>query len=116
MVHSTLAAETLALVEGLDVAITIQEMIQENCGARLNIKAYSDNIFMLESVKSLKNVSEKRLRLDIGYIRETVEKNSVELFFISSNDQIADVSTKYNKNLVEKFKKKVLVCPQQKEN
>ena len=98
-VHSTLAAESLAMSTGIDAAIYLGSMLSEiyfhNMKNVFPIDVYTDNKSLQENVCSTKQVKEKRLRVTIAEIRESLERkyiNSIQ--WISSNDQLADCLTK----------------------
>ena len=105
VVHSTLAAEALAMVDGLDNAIALKHMIFEVTGYNLPISAFTDSKSLLDSVNSLKNVKEKRLRVEICYIREAVGNESVKLLYCTSNTQLADCLTKSTKCGMENLRR-----------
>ena len=108
VVHSTLGAELLALVDGLDVCINLSEQLNFYLGKNIRIKVLIDNKSLKDSLNSLKNVSEKRLRVDIAYVRDAIEKYSIEVCHVSTSFQLADSLTKYNKTNLEKFKSIIL--------
>ena len=97
---STLAAETLAMVDGLDEAIFISKMISEVHGIqdysdkKIPIKCYTDNKSLFDNINSTKSVSEKRLRIDIASIREMLVDKEVDIRWIPSKLQLADCLTK----------------------
>ena len=64
VVKSTIAAETLALVDGLDMA-------------RIPICCYIDNKSLFGNIYSTKLVDEKRLRIDIASIRQVIDRGEV---------------------------------------
>ena len=106
VVHGTLSSETIALVEGLDIAITIRDQIQEVTTFKLDIDCFTDSRSLLDSVKSLKNVSERRLRVDIAGIRELAENGDIKLYFVDTGSQFADILTKYSRTRALAFKRK----------
>ena len=97
MAHSTLTAETLALCDAIDAVINLRDMLHEIIGHKLIIRCFVDNKSLVDSVKSLKNPQEKRLRTDIASIRESVATEHVELTHVSSGMQFADCLTKNSK-------------------
>ena len=81
----TIAAETLSLSEGCDLAMYINKLVSEflfNDGKQLNIIAYIDNQSLYDAVHTLKQTLEKQLLLDISAIREMVEKNEIDITWI----------------------------------
>jgi hypothetical protein len=78
VIRSTLAAETLALAEGIDNSIFLCTLLAElmyGCKpypAIFPIECHTDCNSLYEALKSVKSVSEKRLRLDITSIKELI--------------------------------------------
>ena len=74
VVHSTLAAKTLALTEAAEQGFYIRAILTELLGLHdkkcLSINAITDNQLLLNSSKSTKTVDDKRLLIDISCIRE----------------------------------------------
>ena len=78
VVKSTIAAEALSLQTGLDVAVYLRDIIAEVTGvARLTIAAYVDNRSVVEAVHSTKMVADKRLRIDIGAIKQSLQDGEI---------------------------------------
>ena len=95
VIHSTLAAERLALVTAIDSAIFIRAQIQEITGILLPVICYSDNKSLINAVGSTKPVSEKRLRIDVASIAESLEKGEIEsILWIRTGYQLAKCHTK----------------------
>jgi len=64
VVKSTLAAEALSLVEGLDACYFVRSMLQEMFRVKdIPIKCFTDNKSLCQNIHSTKLISEKRLRL-----------------------------------------------------
>ena len=98
-VHSTLAAESLAMVEGIDAAIYLGSMLTEiymnNLQNKVPIITYIDNKSLLDNVQSTKQMKEKRLRVTIAEIREAIEKKHItEIKWVPTQMQLADSLTK----------------------
>ena len=94
-VSSTLSAETLALNDALDDAeylkYLISEIYHDNVReSKIPILAYIDNKSLDESLRSTKQVQEKRLR--IQRMLESEEIN--EINWIPSKENLADGLTK----------------------
>jgi len=80
VVRSTIAAEALSLQEGLEDALYLRRHIEDLLGlsARtIPITAFVDNKSVVEAIHSTKLVDDKRLRLDIGAIRESLRLKDV---------------------------------------
>ena len=110
IVHSTLSAEALALVDALDCAILLRDQLLEMSLFSLSIRCYIDNQSLLDSINSLKNVAEKRLRVDISYIREVVAKECVDVKHVNSTEQLADGFTEASKSAVDRLFNKLNYC------
>ena len=77
VVKSTLAAETLVVSDAVDVSYYLGRMLSEILFTISNknvipIVIYVDNYSIFENIKSTKNVTEKRLRIDIASLKELI--------------------------------------------
>ena len=100
VVKSTIAAETLALVDGLYMAYYIGSIISEllfrkvRCNV-IPIDCYIDNKSLYDNIHSTKLVHEKRLRIDIASIKEMVQEGVIKkLEWVPNHWQLADSLTK----------------------
>ncbi|CAG2217386.1 unnamed protein product [Mytilus edulis] len=81
-IRSTLASEALALADGIDCATSLatlyNELVFNKCTTEggITVRCVIDNKDLFEAVHSKKNVSEKRLRLEISCIKEMIQKES----------------------------------------
>ena len=78
VVRSTIAAEALSLQEGLESGFYYRSMIENILSIASNtipIVAYVDNKSVIEAVYSTKLVDDKRLRVDIAAISESLARN-----------------------------------------
>ena len=99
VVRSTLAAEALSLQEGVEEAVYTNHLIQEMLCADIPIMAYVDNKGVVEAVKSTKMVDDKRLRLDIAALKESLENKELHsVHWCPGDQQLADVMTKRGVN------------------
>ena len=95
VVKSTLAAEALALSEGVGEAVYLQRMINELLMFSPPIIAHVDSKGLVDQLNSTKLVYERMLRIDIGIIKEMLERKQIEVVrWCSSDEQLADVLTK----------------------
>ena len=95
VVRSTIAAETLSLQEGLEEAIYVRAILQEvKLGENMPVVAYIDNKSVVEALYSTKSVDDKRLRIDLGAIKETICKDNVIVKWIRGDLQLANSMTK----------------------
>lgn len=102
VVRSTIAAETLALCDGLDNAIFTRSLLAEMIGcdeSEIGIKAVIDNKSCFEAVYSTSLVDDKRLRRDIAAVQELLRLKTVEeIQWVGGEQQLADVMTKSGVN------------------
>ena len=85
VVRSTIAAETLLLVDGCDVAIYINNLLSEPLHTKCNcliITVYTDNQSLYDAVHSMKQALEKCLLATISAIQEMVERNEITVTWI----------------------------------
>ena len=61
--RSTLDAETLAMVEGLESGMWIGKIWGEFYGEEIPVVGYTDSMNLNEAVQSLKSVENKRTRI-----------------------------------------------------
>nr|CAB3262901.1 uncharacterized protein LOC100184952 [Phallusia mammillata] len=99
VVRSTLAAETLAMSDGLETAFFLTTLWNEVLfGSHklpgLPIEAFTDSCSLCAALHSCKSVSDKRLRVDIGSVKEMMEQHNVIVSWVSSEKQLADCLTK----------------------
>lgn len=104
VVKSTLAAETLAATEAVDMAYYLGNMLSEilyDNERKLPVELYVDNHSLYDNVYSVKNVSEKRLRIDIAILKEMIQNGILKTFWVESKAQLADVLTKKGVNVLK---------------
>ena len=58
------------------------------------IVVHTDNKSLYDTVRTSNVASDKRLRVDVAYIREAQEKDKVSFKWIESSRQLADALTK----------------------
>ena len=98
--RSTLAAETLAMAEAIDNGIFLASLYTELLYGkaepkRLPIVCLTDCHSLKDAINSTKQVTEKRLRLEISSIRELMQQEQIqEVRWINSKEQLADCLTK----------------------
>lgn len=100
VVRSTIAGETLAMSDGIDNAIFLATLFSEltTGNAKLNVPSLvcvTDNRSLFDALKSTKQVTEKRLRLDISGIKELIQSKKIkEMHWSDTKGQLADCLTK----------------------
>ena len=95
VVNSTMAAETMGLVNGIKDAIYVQTIIHEVIKLLLPIHCFVDNKDLVDGVHSTKLVDDKLTRLSIATIKEHLEKQEVRyVSHIPGARMLADSLTK----------------------
>ena len=96
VVKSTLAAETLALVEGAEEAIYIAHIIKEVTKTNdVQIHCFVDNKSLVDALQSYKQVDGKLSRVDMAALEEMLEKKQINsVSWIGTSSQLADCLTK----------------------
>ena len=94
---STLAAETIAMVESMENGIYIRFLLNEmlsNSTADIPVNCYTDNYSLFQTAYSTTSISDKRLRIELAILRETLSREDAILTWVRSEDQLADCLTK----------------------
>ena len=98
VVRSTIAAEALSLQEGLECGYYYRQMLEDIMKLQRNtipIIAYVDNKSVIDAVHSTKLVDDKRLRVDLAAISESLGRNEVkEIRWCPGRYHLADCMTK----------------------
>ena len=100
VVKSTLAAETLSLVEALDTAIYLGHILTETLFKKKGMNAipidcFIDNKSLFDNIYSTKLVQEKRLRIDIASVKQMLDKREIDnIQWVDSAHQLSDCFTK----------------------
>ena len=95
VVKSTLAAEMLSLAEGLEHGLYLQHVVEEVVGLRIPLEAIVDNKSAVDALHSTKSVEDKRLRIDVGIVKEMMTSGQVkDVKWVPGSSMIADVLTK----------------------
>ena len=96
--NSTLGAETLALVNGLDDCMYNRDILEVLLGRKLDLVGIVDNRSLVEAIGSTSQVSEKRLRREICAIKDMVAKDNLTILWVPTVRQLADILTKSGVN------------------
>lgn len=100
VVRSTLAGETLAMSYGIDNAMFLAMLYSELTTGKADLNALplicvTDNHSLFDALKSTKQVTEKRLRLEISGVKELIHANKIkEVRWSKAKSQLADCLTK----------------------
>lgn len=97
--HSAFAAETLGCTDGLADAVYCRQILSEilyrDPGSRvIEVYGFVDNKQLHDQISSTKQCADKRLRLDIAEIQETVNREINDIKWIQTSDMLADCLTK----------------------
>lgn len=96
VVKSTLAAETLALLDCAEAAVYLVRILDEitGCG-NLKVKCYVDSKSLVDTLPSCKGIEDRRLRIDIAVLRDMLERGEIgEVCWVDTVSQLADCLTK----------------------
>ena len=98
VVKSTLAAETLAFVDGAEHAFLMSrllaEIIYNKKKLHLTIESRTDNKSLFQAAHTLKTLKDRRLNVEIAIVRQMLEREEIELVWIKAKEQLADALTK----------------------
>ena len=95
IVNSTLAAECLVAVETAETCLLIRATLEEIFDKRIKTSIFSDNRSLVEASHTTTQMENKRLQIDIGILREMLERNEIdELRWIDTKYQVANPLTK----------------------
>ena len=98
VVRSTIAAEALSLQDGLESSVYHRKILEDILGLEkktIPIIAYVDNKSVVEAVHSTKLVDDKRLRIDIAAIIESLESGEIrDIKWCPGEKQLANCMTK----------------------
>ena len=99
--RSTLTAETISLVDGVESAICIKQLFKEPY-CYIPIDVFTDNRSLVDALKSSKYVGEKILCIDMAALKSYLyEKNIATIKWVNSANQLADILTKKNINSLQ---------------
>lgn len=92
--RSTLAAETLAACDTIDMAMSVRDSFYDVHGTLLPIVLLVDCKSLVTTAITTTTISERRLQTDIGSIRELVDSEEIQIEHIPTEDMLADCLTK----------------------
>ena len=91
---STLAAESWALVEGLESAELIKAQWNEIVKIDVPIVCITDCKSLFDAVKTTNTLEDKGLRIPMACLRQRFNRNEVRYVWVPTNLQLADCLTK----------------------
>ena len=96
VVKSTVAAEGLALIEGIEDALYMEAILSELLSqgeSRIPMEAFIDCKNLHDAIYSAESVGEKRLRIDVA-AKMLARDEICQVHLVSSNNQLANCLTK----------------------
>jgi hypothetical protein len=98
VVKSTLAAETLALLDSAEAGLYIAKLLSESLNdtaISVTVKCFVDNRSLVDALYSTKAVEDKYLRINIAVLRDMLSKHDLHsVSWVRSAHQLANVLTK----------------------
>ena len=97
VVKSTMAAETLSLQECIEHACLLRRLLAELMFVEykeIPIVSYVDSENLRKAVYSTKQVLDKKLRIDLACVKESIEKENVKVEWIPGDRMLANCLTK----------------------
>ena len=92
---SPIASEAAALCDGADAAYLVSATLKEIFRNHIvRVKCKTDNKSLMDTLKTMKVHSDKRLRVDVSRLREMVAEDEIRVEWIPRQLQIADALTK----------------------
>ena len=92
---STLASETLAVIEAVDAAVLLRLQIQEIYGVIPDIFVYTDSKSLYQTVHTSHVLQDKSVRISVSYLRQFVKNKEIKMCWTNSEYQLADTLTKF---------------------
>ena len=98
IVSSSTAAEALAANDALDTLVCTKSVLLEMLGEKakqIPMRLITDSKNLYKATYSSTPVENKRLRIDIGKLKESIKTNELHSFIhVEGKDMLADVLTK----------------------
>ena len=96
VVGSTLAAETLALVEVAESAYYLRKILEDiGMEGNIPIKCFVDNRSLVDALRSMKKVDNKYLRINIASLKDMIDRGDISsVEWIDTRKQVANCLTK----------------------
>ena len=95
VVKSTLAAETLPLLDSAESAMNTAATIKEITKSSIEIHSKVNNKSLVDAIYSSKNIEDRRLRISIAVIKDMLKNSELSgISWVASAMQLADCLTK----------------------
>ena len=96
VVKSTLAAETLALLDAAESAVYIRRILEDiGLDSTVPIRCLVDNKSLVDALRSMKMVEDKYLRINMACLKDMLNRGDVSsVEWVTTNQQLANCLTK----------------------
>lgn len=97
IVRSALAAETLAMAQAVEAGYLVSAILSDilyEGKQKISVEAITDSYSLYESAHSTKSVEDRKLRVDLGIIRDHITDENLTLNWVPTSSQLSDVLTK----------------------
>ena len=97
VVKSTLSAETMALMTGVESCFLYAALLRElhNNKLEMNVHGVTDSKSLYDAVHTSKTLEDSRLKIDVAVLRDYLRKKEMKsIAWVESTDQLADSLTK----------------------
>ena len=104
IVKSSMAAETLALVEGIETAVLLRSLLNEilfKNKKSIAIEAITDSRAVFESAHSTNQILDKGQRINMSILRESIAEKEIDLKWVPTKQQLANVLPKVGVSLLK---------------
>ena len=95
VVKSTLAGETLALADLVDELVVMRDTLKRMTGTAPKTIARTDCMSLHDHIMKGKQVSEKRLHVELSMLKEVVKNKECEIEWVDTAEQLSDCLTKH---------------------
>ena len=109
VVRSTLAAETMALIECAEASVylgyIINEILLKNKN-KIKINCFVDNKSLVDTISSQKLTDDRHLRINMACLNDLILKENVVVHWVQSGEHLANCLTKHgvsSRNIISSF-------------
>ena len=94
--NSTMSAECLAAVDAVKAGVLLKHLISDFlCWESINMRLITDNKSLVQAVNSVTPVDDKRLRIEIAMLQESLERKEFSgIYLIPSENNVVNGLTK----------------------
>ena len=90
------------MLDAIDCITWLHHIIAELIGPLLKPSVlYTDNQSLFDNVHSTTAVEEKRVRIEISSIRESIRRKKISVHWVEKHRQLADVLTKQGADITK---------------